>query len=211
MPLDPKSYRERLERSGALQDQKVPADTSDVEFDVSRGLPPSSVGLKQIAEKLAEGLEEPEKPAEEDTPEEKLSRSLKPLSLEEYLVSGRVHQDVPILHGKQTITFESITGEDVDFLNDFMTPVEDNPKSTTAAVTTRFILAKLALSIRSINGVDYPPIRDENGRPTKDRMEAKIKKLQGKGLDYLNLLYKHLVWFEGRIGGLLNEDAVKKV
>ena len=133
----------------------------------------------------------------------------RPMDFGDLVMTNRVTQDVPVLEGKLTVRFQSLTGEESFWLEREMRDrVRPGPAGggSAAAWTT---YARLALSVHSINGTPLEPhITHNNGVESVDdkAAEKRIHQVLRLGERMVEMLLVNLGWFEERVSQLFEED-----
>lgn len=135
--------------------------------------------------------------------------SCRSMDFGDLIMTNRVTQDVPVLAGKLTVRFQSLTGEESFWLErELRDRVRPGPMggSSAAAWTT---YARLALSVHSINGTPLEPhITHNNGVESVDTAaaEKRIHQVLRLGERTVELLLVNLSWFEERVSALFEDD-----
>ena len=126
----------------------------------------------------------------------------KPMSLDEYILSGGVKQRVPIVPGKLEITYRT-SGVDEDLeVKRLMYGLE----GTDVYVSNKFSLMQLTLSLHAMNGEVLPNHLDTSGKFDEDAFNKKFSRISKYPTQLTEDLVNNYLWFDERVKNLLNED-----
>jgi hypothetical protein len=145
-----------------------------------------------------------------NNPEQKavIEARLQPLDITDMIVSGYVKQDVPVIPGKLTFTFRSMTGEeDLEVKRLIMT------ESKSLEVSDRYLLDKyafmsMAVGLAAINGKPLGDVYDSNGGFSDDQFWVKYKRVIRLPLHMLASIGLNQMWFEQRARKLYVAEKV---
>jgi len=146
-------------------------------------------------------------PKQKEIIEDRL-KALPPLDLETLILTNRVSQDVPIVPGKFTPKFTSMTGEeDLKLKQLIMT------ESKSIEVTDRYLLDKyglmaLTVGLTAINSNVLPSHLDKNGEFDDAKFWEKFKWVTKRPLHMLASLHNNFTWFEMRVRKLFVMEKV---
>ena len=148
-----------------------------------------------------------------DERRKRLESQLEPMDLTDLVVNGRVRQNVTLIPKLLTVTFQSLRGNEVQWIEQAarapLSLAQDNVQMYRALLesNTERQLLRLLLSIHAINGAQLPVASqgmDETVRLRKER----ILELSANVIELLNI---NLDWFDERVAKLFDDDfaAVK--
>jgi len=118
------------------------------------------------------------------------------------ILSGRVLQDVPIISGKLEATFQSLLGSETFWIEKHASEYG----STDWAVRSWLGYARLAISLRELNGTSLPDHRDKDGNIDKAYFDEKYSRVMALGEKVIELLFVNLGWFNDRVERLYQND-----
>ena len=199
-----------------------PAQTGDgfLSADTKRGLENMARAAK-MEQKAAEQSQkvqeqsqefhgqEVEEEEEELTQEEKLKRviegRLEEIDIGQYLMSGEIRQEVPIIPGKLVVVFKTVTDLEESYVDTVM--------SGDSNLTSRQFLRKmneLALSIHiySVNGNKWPTNINGDGNVNKESIDARLKQIRKLSSPIFNMISQNLSWFIDRVNNSLNASIL---
>ena len=121
---------------------------------------------------------------------------LTPMDIGDLVMQGRVTQDVPILPGKLVVTFRSLTGKDVEWVEERGIAIA---KSETIADASAWVgYALLTLGIVSINGNEFVDCLVD-GTIDEDIFKEKLTRIKGLEDTLIGVLMVNWNWFRNRI------------
>lgn len=137
-----------------------------------------------------------------------IEKRCKPLDITDLIMKNRVSQDVPVVPGKFTITFESMTGEE-DLELKRLVMVE----SKATEVTDRYLLDKFAfmaltVGLKAINSNPVPGHFNEKGEFDEAKFWLKFSWVMKRPLHMLASVGVNHTWFEMRVRQLFVAEKV---
>ena len=134
---------------------------------------------------------------------EGIERRCKPMDFGDLLLAGRVSQTVPILLAKLEVEFTSLTGVESYWMDYYAPPGIDVGSN---AHVIWGLYARLALSISAVNGRQWEPIIQADGKVSATAVESRMAQLLRMSERVTNLLFTNLGWFNERVGKLFEDD-----
>lgn len=132
-----------------------------------------------------------------------------PMDLEDLILKDEVQQNVPIVPGKLTATFRSLTPEESLFVKQMMSREEATNNNSNSYLLEKYSLYQLACSLIALNGVALPDHRDQHGSPNKEFFDKKMKTILKKSIYLVVDLGLNYMWFDIRVRKLLNPETLK--
>lgn len=131
--------------------------------------------------------------------QELVESRLKPLDIEELILRNSVSQEVPIIPGKFSVTFESMSGEDDIKLKELIMKESDAVEVTDRYLLDKFAFMSIACGIKAINKHPAPSHKDENGNFSEERFWAKFNWVLRRNIHMLASIGVNHTWFEMRV------------
>ncbi len=128
------------------------------------------------------------------------------ITLEELVLQDEVSQTVPIVPGKFWVVFRSYTPTESLFIKRLMA---DEKITADQYLVEKYSLYQMTSSLVSVNGVELPSHRDENGEPKEDLFMRKLKMILRKSLPVIADIGLNFYWFDMRVRRLLNPEDLK--
>lgn len=164
------------------------------------------------ANKEAEAQEEAEQQQKQreakvakETPKERtirqgIEKRCRPMNFGDLILSGRVTQDVPVLPGKMTVTFRSLTGADSFWVerNSLLQPVDLR--------NSWALYHQLAMSVSAINGVARESYTSDTDAIREDVVRQRLELLLGMNTTVIEMLIANMGWFFERVRNLFDND-----
>ena len=156
---------------------------------------------------------EKEEVKEPDTPlteEEKLRAAiearLEEIDIGQYLMSGEIRQEIPIIPDKLEVTLKSVTDLEESYVD---TLISKDPST----LSNRQFLRKmnelaLCIHIHSVNGNKWPKTVDGDGTINEDAINVRLRHIRKLSSPVFNLLTPNLSWFIDRINKSLTASAL---
>jgi hypothetical protein len=129
----------------------------------------------------------------------------KPLSLEELLISGSVHQVVPIVPTRFEPTFRSPQGDENLEILRLMSSVRGSDEY----VLDTLQLYRLTVGLFALNGKPFPNHLDTDNEFNEDLFKNKFKKVRKIALPILADMVVNYTWFARRVQKLTVVDDIK--
>jgi hypothetical protein len=142
-----------------------------------------------------------------DNPEirRKIELRCKDMDFSDLVLTGRVHQTVPILSDKLSVRYKSLLASE----NFWIERRAEGEASTDWGIRSWMGYARLVLSVESINGNDFDHYVTKGDEIDNDLFNKKFKKIMGMGEKLVELLLIHLHWFNDRVDRLYSDDFEK--
>ena len=118
------------------------------------------------------------------------------------VLTGRVKQTVPVLAGKITFEFQSLTGTE-----DFW--IESNAQleaSTEWGVRSWVVYARLTMALVTVNGRTLTSHLDKNGQLDAKLFQTKMKEVLRLGSKILDIAVTNMGWFNNRVEQIFQDD-----
>jgi len=117
------------------------------------------------------------------------------------VMTGRVVQDVPVLSGKLEVTFQSLLGSEIFWIE----RQSEREALTDWAVSSWLGYARLVLSLVAVNDREFQPYAKKR-EIDPDLFQSKFKLIMDMGEKQLELLLVNLNWFNYRVEQLYLDD-----
>ena len=142
-----------------------------------------------------------------DNPEirKEIESRCREMDFSDLVLTGRVHQTVPILSGKLQVKYRSLLASE----NFWIERRAEGEATTDWGIRSWMGYARLALSIESINGNEFDPYVIKGEDIDNDLFNKKFKKVMNMGEKLVELLLIHLHWFNDRVDRLYADDFEK--
>ena len=128
-----------------------------------------------------------------------------PMDFSDLVLTGRVHQEVPILSNKLTVRYRSLLAAE----NFWIERRAEGEATTDWGLRSWMGYARLVLSVEAINDNSFAPYEKKDGDIDSDEFNKKFKKVMGMGEKLVELLLIHLHWFNDRVDRLYTDDFDK--
>lgn len=118
------------------------------------------------------------------------------------VLTGRVKQTVPVLAGKITFEFQSLTGTE-----DFW--IESNAQleaSTEWGVRSWVVYARLTMALVAVNGKVLSSHLDKSGQLDAKLFQTKMKEVLRLGSKILDIAVTNMGWFNNRVEQIFQDD-----
>ena len=121
----------------------------------------------------------------------------------ELIISGRVTQEVPVLPDRFSVTFQSLTNNEVYWL------AENTPSKNVGQLSPSMWqgFARLVLMAQGLNGRDLPSHSSDDGHVDKELFEAKFERLGVLGDKIVDRMLTNVHWFDDRVEQLMDEGV----
>lgn len=129
----------------------------------------------------------------------------KDMDFADLVLTGRVRQVVPVIPGKISFTFQSLTGEDSFW-------IETNAQleaQTEWALRSWMVWAQLTMALVSANGRDFPSHLNKDGAVDAKLFAEKRKIVLRMGAKVLDVAVVNMNWFNSRVDQLFHDDFVQ--
>ena len=142
-----------------------------------------------------------------DNPEirKEIESRCREMDFSDLVLTGRVHQAVPILKDKLSVKYQSLLASE----NFWIERRAEGEASTDWGIRSWMGYARLTLSLESINGNDFDPYVIKGDEIDNDLFNKKFKKIMNMGEKLVELLLIHLHWFNDRVDRLYSDDFEK--
>ena len=118
------------------------------------------------------------------------------------LVTGRVVQEVPIIDERLFVIYQSLIGDESWFSQRMAMRLYTSREEA----RTWNGYARLALSVQSVNGTEFPPAYNEKRELDEALLEERVQKFLKLPEHLISVLLVNLGWFEDRIQQLFRDD-----
>lgn len=171
--------------------------------------PPEQVFSKEPSKQVPVEEEE-ETAAEPLTAEEKLKLAIEArldeIDIGEYLMSGEIRQEVPIIPGKLTVTFKTVSDLEESF-------VDNKISIEPTTISNRQFLRKmnelaLVIHIFSVNGHKWPTLVNGDGTINEESVESRLRHIRKLSSPIFSMLTQNLAWFTDRVTDALTASAL---
>ncbi len=129
-----------------------------------------------------------------------------PMKLEDLVLQDEVVQTVPIVPEKFVVRFRSTTPMESLFIKRLMA---DEKITSDQYLMEKYSVYQVTCALVSINGVDLPPHRGENGEPNEDLFMKKLKVILRKSIFVIADIILNHYWFDLRVRKMLNPEDLK--
>ncbi|MAP22578.1 MAG: hypothetical protein CL582_16745 [Alteromonadaceae bacterium] len=142
-----------------------------------------------------------------DNPEirKEIESRCREMDFSDLVLTGRVHQTVPILSDKLSVRYKSLLASE----NFWIERRAEGEASTDWGIRSWMGYARLALSIEAINDNGFDPYVIKDDEIDNDLFNKKFKKIMNMGEKLVELLLIHLNWFNDRVDRLYSDDFEK--
>lgn len=126
----------------------------------------------------------------------------KEMDFADLVLTGRVNQVVPVIPGKITLEFQSLTGADSYW-------IESNAQSETQTdwgLKSWVLWAQLTMSLVSLNGRAFPNHLNKDGEVDGKLFREKQAKIMKLGAKVLDIAVTNMNWFNERVDRILEND-----
>lgn len=205
-PRSPGSPVLRPETAQQLQDMAAAQakQGTEVEKEIKKDVEEAKEDLFQMFD--FDGKNEAERILNNKKRRKEIESRCEPMKLEDLIMRDEVQQEVPIIPDKFVAKFRSMTPYENLFVKRIMA---DEKITSDQYLLERYGLCQLACSLMSINGSALPSHLDENGLPTDDLFNKKMKMIMKKSAYIIADLGINFYWFDLRVRRLLNPDDLK--
>jgi hypothetical protein len=135
---------------------------------------------------------------------EAIEKRCKPLDITDFISLGEVRQDVPIIPGKYTPTFRSISGDEGLFIKQLMS----KERGSDQFIMDKFAMLNLTAGLFAFNGTPFPT-HLKGDEPNEELFLAKFKRVSKLPFAILTDLSQNYLWFTRRVDKLLVIDNIK--
>jgi len=118
------------------------------------------------------------------------------------VMTGRVSQVVPVIPGKLTFEFQSLTGADSFW-------IESNAQlevTTEWGLKSWILWAQLTMSLTGVNGKAFPNHLGKDGEVDAKLFKEKQAKIMRMGAKILDIAVTNMNWFNERVDKILQND-----
>ena len=150
--------------------------------------------------------EETEELSKEDKMRKVIESRLDPIDIGEYLMSGEIRQEVPIIPDKLVIVFKTVSDQEEAFVDNTIS-VEPTTISNRQFLRKMNELA-LAIHIYSVNGNKWPTLLTASGDINKESVETRLKHIRKLPSLVFNMVSQNLAWFTDRVNDSLTASAL---
>lgn len=197
----PSALRDDLSR---LTDEvrHTPEEVPETKIDL--GPLPEHVRKKRQAEEAAAAAAEAEEAADGDTELRKATEArLQPLDFGDLVMTGRVLQEVPVLPGKFHVTYQSLLGTEVHWIerNVSLQGLHDNFQRASWVIYARMTMSVTHLNKKKLTD-HYVPGED---RVDPELFALKQREILRLGERLVELIVKNLGWFDRRQEALVKD------
>mgnify|MGYP001583975695 CR=1 FL=1 len=121
----------------------------------------------------------------------RVEKQLEPIEIGDVLIDGRLTQKV-VVHKKLVVVFQDLVYKDKVFNAQF---IEHSGLLGRAAVL-QDSMCVLAVGIKSINGMDLPPMLDDRGKRQYELLEARVDFVSERlSNTFIDLVWNNFSWF----------------
>jgi len=151
--------------------------------------------------------EQPSEPkSDEDKLREAIESRLDEIDIGEYLMSGEVREEVPIIPNKLVVTFKTVSDLEESFVDN---KISAEPKT----ISNRQFLRKmnelaLVIHIHSVNGTKWPTLINGDGTINESSVDSRLRHIQKLSSPVFNLMTQNLAWFTDRVNKALTSSAL---
>jgi len=157
-----------------------------------------------------ESVVDEQEEVEDLTQEEKLKRAIEgrldAIDIGEYLMSGEVKQEIPIIPGKLVVTFKTVSDLEESFVDNKIS-IEPSSMSNRQFLRKMNELA-LVIHIYSVNGHKWPSLINGDGTINDESVESRLKHIRKLSSPIFNLMTQNLAWFTDRVNDCLTASAL---
>lgn len=176
------------------------AETKQPMPTTSREEPPNTAPTATASE------EETEEVSEEDRLRNAIEGRLDGIDIGEYLMSGEVRQEVPIIPNKLVVTFKTVSDQEESF-------VDNNISTEPKTISNRQFLRKmnelaLVIHIHTVNGTKWPTLINGDGTINEQSVDSRLKHIKKLSSPIFNLMTQNLAWFTDRVNKALTSSAL---
>ena len=144
--------------------------------------------------------------SEEDKLRNAIESRLTSIDIGEYLMSGEIRQEVPIIPEKLVVTFKTVSDQEESF-------VDNNISTEPKTISNRQFLRKmnelaLVIHIYSVNGTKWPVLINGDGTINEQSVESRLRHIKKLSSPIFNLMTQNLAWFTDRVTKALTSSAL---
>lgn len=187
-------------RYGQLPPNKAPADVAEKARaeEVLRNT--GDLDLHTLREAMVKDL------LNNDEQRDIVEKRLKPLDLDELVMTGRIQQRVPVVPGLFEPTFESLSAKEDLAIKRLIMLESKAVEISERYLLDKFSLMSVVLAINAINGNVLPTHRDAQGQFNEDAFAAKLDLISKYPTHMISSLGVHSFWFEVRVRKLFRAE-----
>ena len=210
----------RFDQASSWEGQQPETASNFLSPETKRGLENLARAAKQ-EEKIAENAptkvftkeesiqDEPVKEPEL-TQEEKLRKvieeRLEDIDIGEYLMSGEIRQEIPIIPEKLVVTFKTVSDLEESY-------VDNTISAEPSTISNRQFLRKmnelaLVIHIYSVNGNKWPTLVNGDGTINEESVHSRLRHIKKLSSPIFNLMTQNLAWFTDRVNSALTSSAL---
>jgi hypothetical protein len=200
----------RFDQAGTWKEG--PSDGNFLSPDTKQGLAAMARAAKS-GETVTEPEVLPEDPVDEDeeelTQDEKIRKAvesrIEDIDIGEYLMSGVLLQEVPIIPGKLSVEFKTVTDLEESYVD---TIISEDPNLTNRQFLRKMNELALAIHINTVNGNKWPVLLDGDGTVSSAAADARLRQIRKLSSPVFNMMTQNLSWFMDRVSAALTAGAL---
>jgi|TARA_Y100000310_G_C20700519_1_gene829353 hypothetical protein len=207
-PSAPEEEKPRLRPETSKQIQEYARDVEEMRKEEEE---PERVDIGELPENYVPEADHEDPIYYRNTPSDnpeirkEIESRCREMDFSDLVLTGRVHQGVPILTDKLAVRYRSLLAAE----NFWIERRAEGEATTDWGIRSWMGYARLVLSLESINGNPFDPYTIKDDEIDNDLFNKKFKKVMNMGEKLVELLLIHLHWFNDRVDRLYSDDFEK--